>query len=132
MERFTTLVQSHKQISVLIRLTVLGTSAPEALCFLKQVDLLFFSFSCYLTKANTTYFSVSQLKQSPMRESERWSPFGQFSGCIISAVDTSTICFTKEKQSAEVHRVSIYLFILVSTFSYLLYHFYSISYDNSF
>lgn len=81
--------------------------------------------SYLLTEVNS-FSSVSQLKQSLTRESERWSPFGQSSGCIISGVDTSTISSTRGKLSAEVDS----FYSTCSTSSYLMFPFSSPVYFN--
>lgn len=89
------------------------------------------------------YFALSpvfQLKQSLMRENERWSLFGQFSGFIISGVDTSSTSSIKGKLSAEVWRVNslpslnyktnvsvLFVFHLFFLF-YALYHVHVIQY----
>lgn len=63
----------------------------------------------FIPSLNCPLLFFFQLKLSLTKENEKWSLSGQFSGYIISGVDTSLICFTKEKQSAEVRRTYIHL-----------------------
>lgn len=87
-----------------MRVFEVQNSRPENKCIMFIED----SWYLYSWLFLILFSFFSQLKLSLMKENEKWSPSGQSSGYITSGVDTSLICFTREKQSAEVPRTSIW------------------------